>query len=40
MGATVAGFGGEVCRHRCVNGEDTQVLEQLRKEFVPSARGN
>src|ERR1700730_15254461 len=31
MGATVVGFGGEVCRHRCVNGEGTRVLEQLRK---------
>lgn len=27
MGATVAGFGGEVCRHRCANGEDIRVLE-------------
>jgi hypothetical protein len=40
MGATVAGFGGELCRHRCVNGEDIRALEQLRKAFVPSARGN
>jgi hypothetical protein len=40
MGATVAGFGGEVCKHRCMNGEDMRIREQLRKAFAPSARGN
>jgi len=40
MGATVAGFGGEVCRHRCAKGEHTRVLVQLRKAFVPSMRDN
>jgi hypothetical protein len=40
MGATVAGFGGEVCRHCCANGEDIRDLEQLRKAFVPSVKGN
>jgi hypothetical protein len=40
MGATVAGFGGEVCRHRCENEEGNLVLEELRRALLPSASGN
>jgi hypothetical protein len=40
IGATVAGFGGEVWRHRCVNGKEILDLEQPRMAFPPLAREN
>jgi hypothetical protein len=40
MGATVAGFGGEVCRHLWENRADLGIEEDIRNALTPSLRGN
>jgi len=40
MGATVAGFGGEVCRHLWENRACLGREEEIRNALTPSLRGN